>query len=134
MLVPLSEMEVKAQIARPVHGATVQVGEAQRIFGAAWSGEAPIRAVQLCTGDGKGWREGGLLETERSFAWRLWECMWTPEQVGRYILRCRAIDGRGACSLTSSFPICESYAANWIVPVEVGVVPEPRTYEEEFVI
>jgi hypothetical protein len=29
---------------------------------------------------------------------------------------------------------CEGYAANWIVPVEVTVVPEPQTYEEEFVI
>jgi hypothetical protein len=28
---------------------------------------------------------------------------------------------------------CESYAANWIIPVEV-TVPEPKTYEEEFVI
>src|SRR5690349_10025719 len=40
-LVPLSAMEVKAQIARPVHGATVPVGRPCRIFGAAWSGEAP---------------------------------------------------------------------------------------------
>jgi hypothetical protein len=29
---------------------------------------------------------------------------------------------------------CESYAVNWIVPVEVTVVPQPKTYEEEFVI
>jgi hypothetical protein len=94
----------------------------------------PIRQVQVCTGDGKGWREARLLETERSFAWRLWERMWTPEQVGRYILRCRAIDGAGRVQPDLQRSDCESYAANWIVPVEVAVVPEPRTYEEEFVI
>jgi DMSO/TMAO reductase YedYZ molybdopterin-dependent catalytic subunit len=133
-LVPLAEMEVKAQIAHPVQGAHLIAGQPYRIFGAAWSGEAAIRQVQVCTGDGKGWREGRLLETERSFAWRLWERMWTPEQVGRYILRCRAIDGAGRVQPDLQRSDCESYAANWIVPVEVVVVPEPRTYEEEFVI
>jgi DMSO/TMAO reductase YedYZ molybdopterin-dependent catalytic subunit len=133
-LVPLAEMEVKAQIAHPVQGAHLIAGQPYRIFGAAWSGEAAIRQVQVCTGDGKGWREGRLLETERSFAWRFWECMWTPEQLGRYILRCRAIDGAGRVQPDLQRSNCESYAANWIVPVEVVVVPEPRTYEEEFVI
>ena len=35
-LAPLSEVEVKAQIARPVHGATIQVDRPYRIF------EAPV--------------------------------------------------------------------------------------------
>ncbi|MQX72522.1 sulfite oxidase, partial [Sinorhizobium meliloti] len=96
--------------------------------------EAVIRQVQVCTGDGRGWREARLLETERPFAWRLWEYMWTPEEVGRYILRCRAIDGAGCVQPELPRSDCESYAANWIVPVEVTVVPEPQTYEEEFVI
>ncbi|MDR9807900.1 sulfite oxidase [Rhizobium hidalgonense] len=133
-LVPLAEMEIKAQIARPVQGAHLSVGQPYRIFGAAWSGEAPIRQVQVCTGDGRGWREGRLIETERPFAWRLWECMWTPEEVGRYTLRCRAIDGAGREQPDLQRSDCESYAANWIIPVEVTVVPEPQTYEEEFVI
>ncbi|MBY5828101.1 sulfite oxidase [Rhizobium ruizarguesonis] len=133
-LVPLAEMEVKAQIARPVQGARLIAGQPYRIFGAAWSGEAVIRQVQVCTGDGRGWREGRLLETERPFAWRLWEYMWTPEEVGQYILRCRAIDGAGCVQPELQRSDCESYAANWIVPVEVTVVPEPQTYEEEFVI
>ncbi|RVI47040.1 sulfite oxidase, partial [Sinorhizobium medicae] len=71
---------------------------------------------------------------ERPFAWRLWEYMWTPEEVGRYVLRCRAIDGAGRVQPELPRSDCESYAANWIVPVEVTVVPEPQTYEEEFVI
>ena len=133
-LVPLAEMKVKAQIAHPVHGAHLIAGQPYRIFGAAWSGEVAIRQVQVCAGDGKGWREGRLLETETPFAWRLWECMWTPEQVGRYVLRCRAIDGAGRVQPGLQHSDCESYAANWIVPVEVAVIPEPRTYEEEFVI
>jgi DMSO/TMAO reductase YedYZ molybdopterin-dependent catalytic subunit len=134
MLVPLSEMEVKAQIARPVHGAHLIAGQPCRIFGAAWSGEAAIREVQICTGDGKGWREARLLETERPYAWRLWEWIWTPEQAGRYILRCRAVDEAGRVQPDLQRSDCESYAANWNVPTEVAVIDEPRTYAEEFVI
>ena len=134
MLVPLSEMEVKAQIARPVNGANLTAGQPYRIFGAAWSGEAAIQQVQVCTGDGKGWREARLLDKEHPYAWRLWECIWTPEQVGRYRLRCRAIDGAGRVQPELQRSDCEGYAANWIVPVEVVVVAEPQTYAEEFVI
>ena len=43
-LVPLTEMEVKAQIARPATGARLIVGQPYRIFGAAWSGEVAHRA------------------------------------------------------------------------------------------
>jgi DMSO/TMAO reductase YedYZ molybdopterin-dependent catalytic subunit len=134
MLVPLTEMEVKAQIARPVQGAHLIAGRPTRIFGAAWSGEAAVRQVQVCAGDGEGWREARLLETESPYAWRLWECMWTPKQVGRHILRCRAIDGAGRVQPDLQRSDCESYAANWIVPVEVVVVSEPESFAEEFVI
>jgi hypothetical protein len=119
MLVPLSEMEVKAQIARPVHGAHLIAVQPYRIFGAAWSGEAPIRQVRVSTGDGEGWREARLLETKRPYAWRLWESIWTPERVGRYRLRCRAVDDAARVQPDLQRCDCESYAANWIVPVEV---------------
>src|SRR2546429_469955 len=42
VLTPLTEMEVKAQIAQPVSGAVVQAGETVRVFGAAWSGASPV--------------------------------------------------------------------------------------------
>ena len=94
-LVPLSRMEVKAQIAQPVNGATVSVGERVRIFGAAWSGDAPIRAVQVGTGDGDDWQPARLLGPETPYAWRLFEHYWTPPAPGRYRLRCRAVDAAG---------------------------------------
>ena len=133
-LVPLTEMEVKAQIARPVNGAQLIAGKPYRIFGAAWSGEASVKAVQVCAGDDKGWREARLLDEQRAYAWRLWECIWTPERTGKYTLRCRAIDEAGRMQPDLQRTDCESYAANWIIPVEVAVVPEPQVYESEFVI
>lgn len=133
MLVPLSEMGVKAQIARPVNGATVNVGEPCRVFGAAWSGESAIKKVEVCTSDGEGWREARLLEAKSPYAWRFWEYVWTPQKLGRCILRCRAIDEAGRGQPDGQRSDCESYAANWIIPVEVEAV-EAATFMEEFVI
>ena len=82
MLVPLTQMEVKAQIARPVNGANLIAGRPYRIFGAAWSGEAAVRQVQVYAGDGEGWREARLLGEQRPYAWRLWEYFWTPRTSG----------------------------------------------------
>jgi DMSO/TMAO reductase YedYZ molybdopterin-dependent catalytic subunit len=134
MLVPLSEMEVKAQIARPANGANLVVGQPYRILGAAWSGEAEIKEVQVCAGDGEGWREARLLEPERSYAWRIWEYVWTPQTVGRHALRCRAFDSAGREQPEGQHSDCESYVANWIIPVDVAVIPKTETYAEDFVI
>jgi DMSO/TMAO reductase YedYZ molybdopterin-dependent catalytic subunit len=134
MLVPLSQMEVKAQIARPANGANLVVGRPYRILGAAWCGEAAIEEVLVCTGDGKGWREARLLEPKHSYAWRIWEYVWTPQNVGRHALRCRAVDSAGRTQPELQRSDCESYVANWIIPVEVGVIPQAETYAEDFVI
>src|SRR5579859_1780150 len=92
ILVPLDQMEVKSQIARPVNGATVRVGQPCRIFGAAWSGEATIQEVQVSTHGGADWQQAALLPQESSYAWRFFEYQWTPVQPGRYSLMSRAID------------------------------------------
>jgi hypothetical protein len=127
-------MEVKAQIARPTNGSNLIVGQPYRIFGAAWSGEAAIQRVEVCTGDGKDWREARVINSEHPYAWRLWEYVWTPRQIGKHRLRCRAVDAAGRVQPEVQRSDSESYAANWIVPVEVAVVPEPHMYEGDFVI
>jgi len=132
-LVPLSEMEVKAQIARPVHGATVPAGRPYRIFGAAWSGEAPVKEVQLDSENGADWPLATLLGPETPFGWRLWEYEWTPPQPGRYSLRCRAIDTSGNVQPDMQQPDRESYLANWTIPTEVRAITA-ADHEPEFVI
>ena len=133
VLVPLSAVEVKAQIARPVHGATVRVGRPCRVFGAAWSGEAPVREVQLDTTDGRNWQPAVLLEPETRFGWRLWEYEWVPPQPGQYCLRCRAIDTAGNVQPDTQQPDRESYGANWTVPTQVRAVVA-EDHEPEFSI
>ena len=117
VLVPLSEMEVKAQIAQPVNGATIRAGAPCRIFGAAWSGGAPLREVQVDV-DGA-WRAATLLGSQTDYGWRFWEHVWTPPRPGNYSLRCRAFDQAGNTQPELQRTDCESYVVNWIVPVEV---------------
>jgi DMSO/TMAO reductase YedYZ molybdopterin-dependent catalytic subunit len=133
MLVPLAEMEVKAQIARPVEGATVRVGAPTRIFGAAWSAGAAITTVEISAGDGK-WQAATLLPPETAYGWRLWEHRWTPPKAGRYRLLCRAVDAAGNIQPEGQQSDRESYAANWTVPVEVQAVVEDDGRGDEFVI
>jgi DMSO/TMAO reductase YedYZ molybdopterin-dependent catalytic subunit len=129
-LVPLSTMQVKAQIARPVQGAQLSVGARTRIFGAAWSGEAGIREGQVSTNEGDAWQPARLLAPEIPYAWRLWEYFWTPPEPGRYRLRCRAIDTMGNVQPKEQQSDRESYAANWVVPVEVTARVEEVSAED----
>jgi DMSO/TMAO reductase YedYZ molybdopterin-dependent catalytic subunit len=131
-LVPLSEIAVKSQIAQPVNGATVRAGSPVRIFGAAWSGEAPISAVEVDTGDR--WRQATLLGNETAHAWRLWEYFWTPGAAGDYALRCRATDRAGNVQPDRPSGDCESYVANWVVPVEVKAVALAEAPAPDYVI
>ena len=41
---------------------------------------------------------------------------------------------QGACSPNANTRDCESYVANWIIPVEIAVIPQTETYAEDFVI
>jgi hypothetical protein len=132
-IVPLATMLVKAQIAQPAQGARLAVGARTRIFGAAWSGEAPIREVHVSSGEGADWQAATLLAPEATHAWRLWETFWTPPAPGRYRLSCRAVDAAGAIQPEEPQADRESYAANWVVPVEVTALAEESS-ADEFVI
>jgi sulfane dehydrogenase subunit SoxC len=65
------------------------------IEGRAWSGWAPIAAVEVSTDGGASWTEAELDETPASrWAWRGWRHTWdaTP---GEHVLCCRARDEAG---------------------------------------
>jgi DMSO/TMAO reductase YedYZ molybdopterin-dependent catalytic subunit len=125
VLVPLTEMMVKSQIARPINGSEVLVNQRRRVYGAAWGGEAPIARVEF-SAEGDDWVDARLLQSEVRHAWRFWECDWTPTRPGRYSLLCRATDADGNVQPNNQQPDRESYLANWSVPVEVNVVEVPE--------
>jgi hypothetical protein len=93
---PLSEMAVKSQIARPSTYEVVPGGRPYRIFGACWCGDAEVKEVEASTDGGASWALAEFLDAPLRFAWRRFQLTWqVPEQSGRYELMARAKDSNG---------------------------------------
>jgi DMSO/TMAO reductase YedYZ molybdopterin-dependent catalytic subunit len=120
--VPLTEMQVKAQIARPTFAEALAKGANYRIFGAAWSGNSAIKKVEVSTDDGKTYVPAKLLGDSVDHAWRLWEYPWkVPATAGKYVLKVKATDANGNTQPTERDKDRENYMINHVVPIEVFV-------------
>ncbi|MEJ7592882.1 MAG: molybdopterin-dependent oxidoreductase, partial [Planctomycetaceae bacterium] len=121
-LVPVTEIQVKAQIARPAHSEAVSPGKAYRVFGSAWGGESEVAIVEVSVDEGKTWAEAKLLGEAIPFAWRLWEYTWkVPRATGRYQLRARATDAIGRTQLAKHDEDRRTFMINFVASVEVEV-------------
>ena len=67
---------------------------AVELTGRAWSGWAPVDAVDLSIDDGVSWRPAELGPQPAPYAWRSWRSTWDAAP-GRYELRARAHDAAG---------------------------------------
>ncbi len=121
-LVPLSEMAVKAQIARPVKNEKVPAGKTYRVRGAAWTGESEIAKVEFSSDGGATWAEAKLGEQAEQNAWRFWEFDWaTPAEPRRCALMARATDKKGRSQPDDRVADYGSYMVNHLLPIEVEV-------------
>jgi len=121
-LTPLSELQIKAEIARPSEGDVVPVDFNVRVHGAAWTSDATITKVELSTDGGSTWNETNLLGETKPNAWRLWEFEWrTPATAGKQTLIARATDSRGRTQPTQRDQDRGTYMINHWLPIEVEV-------------
>jgi DMSO/TMAO reductase YedYZ molybdopterin-dependent catalytic subunit len=121
-LTPLSELQVKAEIARPAEGETVPAKTSVRVCGAAWACDAEITKVELSMDGGATWNEAKLLGEPKSNAWRLWEFNWqTPSQSGKQTLIARATDSLDRTQPLHRDPDRGTYMINHLLPIEVHV-------------
>jgi DMSO/TMAO reductase YedYZ molybdopterin-dependent catalytic subunit len=121
-LTPLSELQIKAEIARPAEGETVAANTSVRVFGAAWACDAEITKVELSTDGGATWNDAKLLGESNSNAWRLWEFNWqAPSQPGKQTLIARATDSLGRTQPVHHDPDRGIYMINQLLPIEVNV-------------
>lgn len=121
-LTPLSEMQVKAEIARPTEEETIPVNTSIRVCGAAWACDAEITKVELSTDGGATWNNAKLLGESNSNAWRLWEFNWqTPSQPGKQTLIARATDSLSRTQPLLHDPDRGTYMINHLLPIEVEV-------------
>ena len=121
-LAPLTEQQVKAEIARPENKEVVPANSTYRIRGAAWSGEADIAKVEISFDSGATWAETKLLGQPVKNAWRLWEYEWrTPAEPGQRTLIARATDSRGRVQPSERSGDRGTYMINHLLPVAVEV-------------
>jgi DMSO/TMAO reductase YedYZ molybdopterin-dependent catalytic subunit len=121
-LLPVSEVEVKAEIARPALHEIVPANSVYRVHGAAWTGESQVTSVELSTDQGKTWVAAQLLGASKQYAWRLWEYHWrTPAQPGHYTLMARATDARGRTQPSERDAHRGTYMITHVQPIEIEV-------------
>jgi DMSO/TMAO reductase YedYZ molybdopterin-dependent catalytic subunit len=120
-LVPLRELQVKAEIAQPTNGEIIKAGSSVRVHGAAWSGYGKIARVELSADGGKTWNDATLGESVPN-AWCLWEYQWqTPSTPGPQILMARATDSTGKTQPLDRDFDCGTYMINHLLPITVEV-------------
>ena len=91
---PVEEMVVKSLIVSPTQEAVLKPGLVM-VRGVAWTGEGRIARVEVSTDEGATWRQARLTGTDRPYAWRQWECEWTPDRPQTVTILSRATDDRG---------------------------------------
>jgi len=90
------------------------------IEGRAWSGLAPVAAVEVSTDDGATWHAARLDPPELGrWAWQRWSYKWTPAERGRHVLSCRARDEAGNEQPTEQAWNLGGYANNQVQLVVV---------------
>ncbi len=117
-LVPVTLIEVKAQIARPARHEKIAAGKAFRVHGAAWSGAAEVAKVEVSVDGGTTWAPAKLLGNAVPASWRLWEYDWRSPQAGRHTLMARATDVRGRSQPLQRDRDRRGYMVSHVLPVE----------------
>ncbi|PYK85421.1 MAG: sulfite oxidase, partial [Verrucomicrobia bacterium] len=121
-LVPLSEIAIKAEIARPAQGEIISANSKVRIYGAAWTSDDEITKVEVSTDGGSVWSETKLIGAAKRNAWRLWEFDWkTPAKPGKQKLVARATDSQGRTQPIERDPDRGTYMINHLLPITVEV-------------
>jgi DMSO/TMAO reductase YedYZ molybdopterin-dependent catalytic subunit len=121
-LTPITEMQVKASIARPAVLEVMAANRTYRVHGAAWAGENQVARVDVSTDGGTSWQSAKLVDKPVAFAWRLWEYEWrAPKDPGRHTLMARAADDRGRSQPMERDPGRRNYMISHVLPIEVEV-------------
>ena len=121
-LAPITELQIKAEIARPTAGEIVATSSNVRIFGVAWTSDADLTKVEVSVDGGKNWSDAQLTGERTRNAWQLWDYDWrTPKNPGKQTLIARATDSVGRTQSTERDPNYGTYMISHLLPIEVTV-------------
>jgi DMSO/TMAO reductase YedYZ molybdopterin-dependent catalytic subunit len=117
---PLTKQQVKSAFELP-WDAALPAGCRMRLHGRSWSGDLPIKRVEVSTGDGV-WRRAKLEGPNPPESWVRWTLDWRPPGPGSYELAARATDWRGTTQ-PATVPFNTNGYQFWAIarhPVTVG--------------
>jgi DMSO/TMAO reductase YedYZ molybdopterin-dependent catalytic subunit len=121
-LKPLTEVQVKAEIARPAENEIVPANSSVCVRGGAWTCDAEITKVELSTDGGVTWSDTRLLGESKPNAWRFWEFDWqTPSLPGKQTLIARATDSIGRTQPVMRDHDRGTYMINHLLPITIEV-------------
>ena len=120
-LVPLTTMQVKAEIARPENNEVIRANSKYLVKGAAWTAGAIVTKVEVSCDSGRSWGEATLNGEATENAWRLWEFGWQTLSPGGYTLMARATDSRGRMQPMERDANGGTYMIRHCLPIEVEV-------------
>ncbi len=120
--VPITTMQPKASIARPIADEVLPLHTPFCIHGAAWSGDAPVTKVEVSTDGGNSWKLAQLQGEAIPYAWRLWSYE-APAftQPGNYQIMAKATDSKGREQAMQRDTDLENYMISHVIPVPVTV-------------
>ena len=92
---PVSRQVVKSAFELP-WDAQLAADRWHQLRGRSWSGNGPVRHVEVSTDGGSTWRRATPLGPNLPDAWRQWQLPWQPATPGPTTLLARATDVTGA--------------------------------------
>ncbi|MFH9609577.1 sulfite oxidase [Streptomyces sp. NPDC017448] len=92
------------------------------LTGRSWSGEAPVRTVEVSTDGGAHWRQARLRDAPRAGSWVRWTADWAPRERGPAVLLARATDRSGRTQPVATAHNTQGYLFDAVVrhPVTVS--------------
>ena len=94
-MIPINRMPVRSFIISPDGATKIPAGLPVTVRGTSFSGFGRVVKVEFSDAVRGGWREAKLGDDLGPYAFRTWECAWTPEKPGKYDLAVRAADEKG---------------------------------------
>lgn len=92
---PITRQNVKSAF-ELAWNAEIEKARRVELTGRAWSGNGPVRRVDVSTDGGATWRPALLEPARAQYAWQRWRYVWDRPAKGSYELLARATDVTGA--------------------------------------
>lgn len=121
-LAPVTDIQVKAAIARPMSGEAIPAGKPYRVFGATWAGEADVAKVEVSTDGGQIWDAAKLIGAATPYCWRFWEYQWMKPTAGKVTLMARATDSKRRVQPMERDDDLRDAVIYHVLPVEAEVI------------